>query len=146
MRTPGPAARLTAPALTALLALAGCQKPAPPALPSCRPPLARVTPHASAQQAAGDAMYNCVRTAAYDGVRGGEVVEAAAKEALSQCAGAEAAYFKIFASQRKVWPHDRKAVDDQLAAAAQLTAAQKRARGCGRPGGEPESLSTTSGR
>jgi hypothetical protein len=126
------------------LAPAACDKPAPPPQATCRPPVLLVSrPAAKPDDIAHDAAFNCVKTAAYDGVMRGGPVGAAASAAVGACADKEAAYIKALYPHEEPWDYMTARVHDQLVQLAQVTAAQKRARGCGRPGGEPQSLSET---
>ncbi len=137
MRRP---ALLTA-GLAAALVLAACEKPAPPPQATCRPPVLLVTrADAKPDDIAHDAAFNCVKTAAYEAVMRGGQVAAAASGAVAACAGKEAAFIKALYPHEKPWDYRVARVHDQLVQLAQVTAAQKRARGCGRPGGEAQSL------
>ena len=125
---------------------AACEKPAPRPEPTCRPPSLISTPSPTPEDLAHDALFNCVRQAAYQGVLRGGPVKAAASAAVARCAPAQAAYLQAIRAARPLSAFERGVVVEEVAQSAQTTAAQKRSRGCGRPGGAPESLMDTGSR
>ena len=121
-----------------LMFMAACQK-APLAVENpCRAPLAVTTPSTSRYQVAKDASDFCIKTAAYQHVRAGEAVEAAARAALLQCAAHENQVIKAIAGP--VMDYERKSVHEDMLHLAQTTAVQKRSMGCGAQGGKAENL------
>ena len=116
--------------------MTGCEKPAPPPEPTCRPPTLVATPSPTPEDTAHDALFNCVKQAAFQQVSRGGAVQAAAESAASQCAPAQAAYLKAIAATRTLYAYERGVILEQVAQVAKSTAVQKRSRGCGRPGGE----------
>ena len=133
-------------AFVALLGLASCEKPPPPGPPSCQPPALVATPSPTAEDVAHDALFNCVEESAYQGVSRGGPVAAAASGAVAQCAPAQAAYLKAIRAARPLSAYERDLIQEQVGKVAQSTAVRKRSRGCGRPGGEPETLNDTDAR
>lgn len=129
-----------------LSGLADCGRPPPPPTPTCQPPRPIVTPSATPEQLAHDALYNCVKQAAYRGVLRGGPVNVAASAAVNQCADSTAAYLKAIRAARPLTAYERGVIVDEVVQTAQSTAAQKRSRGCGRPGGQPETLMDTDSR
>jgi hypothetical protein len=126
--------------------LTACEKPPPPPQPTCRPPTLVATASPTPEDTAHDALFNCVKQAAFQQVSRGGAVQAAAESAVSQCASAQAAYLKAIAATRPLYAYERGVILDQVAQVAKSTAVQKRSRGCGRRDGDAESLMDTDGR
>ena len=132
-------------ALTVIVAWAGlslcaCQPKAAKPVDTCKPPVPIVTPNATPKDLAKDTAYNCLRQAAYEGVRGGATIDAAAAAALTSCKPQADAYVKAQTGNLPNWDYEHGAIRDELASLAHATAVQKRSRGCGRPGGQADSL------
>ncbi len=135
-----------APALMLALTLSlltACGKPLVPPKATCQPPRLEAAPSGPSDQVARVAAFNCVKNAAFQGVQGGGPVAAAAAGALSRCADEEARYVAAVVATRPVGAWEQSVIHDQLTQLAHMTAAQKRSRGCGRPGGAPEKLLDT---
>ena len=126
-----------------LAGLDGCEKPAPPPEPSCRAPILVATPSPTAEDAAHDALFNCVKQAAFHEVSRGGAVKSAADAAVNRCAQAQSAYLKAIAANRPLYAYERGVILEQVADLARSTTVQKRSRGCGRRGGGAESLLDT---
>jgi hypothetical protein len=125
-------------AATAATLLAGCEEKAVVAVDPCRPPNMSTTQPAGSYAGEADRTSICVKQAVYKYDRAGGPVEAAAQSAVADCAAQEKAEIKALAKDEKVYPWEKDQIHEKLQHLALLSARQDRARGCGRPGGEPE--------
>jgi hypothetical protein len=115
-----------------VLALAGCHKPPPE--DTCRPPVLTATAPPGGYAAEKEAAMICVKKTAFNLAKAGGPVASIGAAAVAQCAATEKAIGK---SGETLYDWQRDQLHESLLHAAQISAVQARAMGCGLPPGAP---------